>query len=382
MQIIVINYTNASGTGDAPISSIEIPADADVEVLFQMMQFEIQINIGEMEILHDEQPILLNAQMLGVKLMQLGILDGSALSVRRRALPPLPSSSITSSAGETNFNGQDVSIYTLPANLKVDEYIQLCKDHPRLLGQFKSMDPDLAALIEAGDKPKLQSFLMKRIMAGETKKYTEVQDMKKFEANPDDPELQKKFEEKIRLENIDEQYISCRENYPEAFGSVIMLYVDIEINNKPIKAFVDSGAQMTIMSKRMAQECGLDHLIDERFQGEARGVGTAKILGKVHIAQMKFGTSIFPISLTILESGDVDFLLGLDMLKRYRCHIDLAKNCLRIEGFGGSEEVTFLSENSLPENAKGTRQADLSPRSPGDGAAEKATPMDTDTASK
>lgn len=32
-----------------------------------------------------------------------------------------------------------------------------------------------------------------------------------------------------------------------------MLYVDMEINGQPVKAFIDSGAQMTIMTKAMAE---------------------------------------------------------------------------------------------------------------------------------
>ena len=106
------------------------------------------------------------------------------------------------------------------------------------------------------------------------------------------------------------------------------------------------------MSAACAERCNITRLIDVRFAGEARGVGTAKILGKVHIAQMKFGNSFFSISITILDNSDVDFLFGLDTLRRYRCVIDLIDNCLRIDGSTGAEKVEFLPENQLPENAK------------------------------
>lgn len=143
------------------------------------------------------------------------------------------------------------------------------------------------------------------------------------------------------------------EHLPESFGVVTMLYVDVSINNKPIKAFVDSGAQSTIMSKDCAERCGITRLIDTRFAGQAQGVGTAKILGRVHIAHMKFGNSVFPISITILESNTVDFLFGLDNLRRYRCVIDLVKNVLRIDGIDGPEEVSFLGESDIPDKSFG-----------------------------
>lgn len=143
------------------------------------------------------------------------------------------------------------------------------------------------------------------------------------------------------------------ENLPESFGRVIMLYVNIEVDGFPIKAFVDSGAQSTIMSAKCAEQCGISRLIDTRFAGVAVGVGSGKIVGRVHIAQMKFGKSHFPISITVLEHSDVDFLFGLDTLRRYRCCIDLGKNVLRIDGAAGVEEVEFLSESEIPERARG-----------------------------
>eukprot|EP01091_Cochliopodium_minus_P011595 TRINITY_DN3325_c0_g1_i1.p1 TRINITY_DN3325_c0_g1~~TRINITY_DN3325_c0_g1_i1.p1 ORF type:complete len:453 (+),score=142.92 TRINITY_DN3325_c0_g1_i1:248-1606(+) len=208
--------------------------------------------------------------------------------------------------------------------------------------------------------------LLEAAMSGNLQRFTQVyneqekqrqldkekreKELKQLEEDPFNIENQGKIEEMIRQENVLENMEHAMEHNPESFAKVVMLYVDCEVNGIPMKAFVDSGAQMTIMSESCARKCNLLRLIDKRFAGMAQGVGTAKILGKVHTAQMKIGNSFFVSSFTILQNQegaqDIEFLLGLDMLKKFQCQIDLKDNVLHI----GSEKAPFLSEKDIPNS--------------------------------
>ncbi|KAG8993034.1 DNA damage-inducible protein 1 [Tulasnella sp. JGI-2019a] len=211
--------------------------------------------------------------------------------------------------------------------------------NPQLMQELRNTNPELADAVTNNDPQRFNQLLAE---AG-----LERRQIAEIERDPYNLEAQKKIEEAIRMQSVMENLQNAMEHSPESFGRVIMLYIPVEINGYPVKAFVDSGAQQTIMNPSCAEACGIARLIDTRFSGIAKGVGTAKILGRVHMAQLKVADVFLPCSITIMEGRDVDLLFGLDMLKAHQACIDLEKNVLRIRG----REVPFLPEHELPKSA-------------------------------
>jgi len=80
----------------------------------------------------------------------------------------------------------------------------------------------------------------------------------------------------------------------------------------------------------------------------AMGIGTSRILGRIHAADMEILGKKFTCSLTVLEDNKVEFLLGLDNLKRHLCCIDLVQGMLHMRS--GEISVSFLSEGEIKKN--------------------------------
>lgn len=190
------------------------------------------------------------------------------------------------------------------------------------------------------------------VLREQVKMRTEKQEqrMKLMQAGPFDAEAQRLIAEEIRQKNIEANMEAAMEYNPEAFGTVVMLYINCRVNGVPVKAFIDSGAQTTIMSAACAERCNIMRLVDTRWSGIAKGVGVQKIIGRIHMVQLQIEQDFLITSFSVLAEQPMDMLLGLDMLKRHQCNIDLQKNILRIGTTG--TETEFLAENELPECAR------------------------------
>merc|ERR1719297_555631 len=219
--------------------------------------------------------------------------------------------------------------------------------NPDQLALLKQNNPKLAEAYESGSLEQFAKVLKEQ---QDARKEREALRIRMMNADPFDLEAQRLIAQEIEQKNIDHNMELAMEASPESFGSVIMLYINCVVNGHKIKAFVDSGAQATIMSQAAAERCGIMRLVDTRWAGIAKGVGTQKILGRVHMAQIQIEQEYLTSSFSILEAQPMDMLLGLDMLKKHQCTIDLRKNCLMIGTTG--TETKFLSENELPPCAR------------------------------
>jgi len=324
-------------TEDDKIVTVEVDAETQVANLKAIIEAETDVPTAT-------QVLVFNGRELtdASTLASSGVKDGDLLMVLTR--PPPGAANPTA----LNPDGSAVDPAAFQTHLKNDAH---------LMQQLRGGNPPLHAAVLNADPAPMQALLRDAHRARAQAEAKRDAEIAALNADPFDLEAQRKIEEAIRLQNVDANYETAMETTPEAFGSVIMLYVDMKVNEFPIKAFVDSGAQMTIMSLGCAQRLGLERLIDRRFQGTAKGVGTQKIIGKVHQAPITIADVSMPCAITVLEKEqDMDFIFGLDMLKRHQCCVDLEKNELRVGSIG--KAVPFLGEHALPASAKPTTGED------------------------
>jgi Aspartyl protease len=391
------------------------------KALFSTAENENIALVKEGRILLQSSPVSSSQQRT---LHQLGIVDGDVIAVLPRSPSVTPAPAPTSSSDGGGGGGLDFSnllagaaptaaaalesvvpkpVYHDNMNLQEAQFynphpssmVALLYEKEHLMKELNYYLPELAeqlmalkrqyplspssshlsnGLIDSATQLYRQSMVQSSIQNAlrATTKYHEEQTMaQRMQNNPNDPEAQEYFQRQQQLQLIHEQYQHVMEEFPESVvGRVLMLYIPVKINGHALQAFCDSGAQNTIMSKKCALECNIFQYVDTRMSGIAVGVGTGKILGRIHMVQLQIQENYyFPCSITVMDdppAADADgvqakempFLLGLDMMKRHLCCLDLKEGCIRFTiSATESIHVPFLHEKDLYEAQGGTKMA-------------------------
>ncbi|XP_024635835.1 protein DNA-DAMAGE INDUCIBLE 1 isoform X1 [Medicago truncatula] len=320
-------------TSDEQILNLDVDPNESVENVKALLEVETSVPIQQQQILFNGNEVG-NSQKL------------SALGVKNDDLLMMTVSGAGAGAAASSGSTNDLSFNTDGSAINPAAFQQHFRRDSNLMGQLFQNDPELAQTILGNDLNKIQEILRLRHRQRSQLQRQKEEELALLYADPFDVEAQKKIEAAIRQKGIDDNWEAALEHNPEAFARVVMLYVDMEVNGVPLKAFVDSGAQSTIISKTCAERLGLLRLLDQRYKGMAHGVGQTEILGRIHVAPIKIGNIFYPCSFLVLDSSNMEFLFGLDMLRKHQCIIDLKENVLRVGG--GEVSVPFLQEKDIP----------------------------------
>ena len=206
-----------------------------------------------------------------ISILILSVLPHTVKSKTNSSVPSIDFSNIT-----VPNVGRNGGAYANDGGVRLDP-VAIRNDYladPTGLALLRHNNPSMAAALE-----KSEEEFVRYVNEQQRLKREEQERMRRLLANPFDEDAQRLIAEEIRKQNVEKNMEDAMEYHPESFGQVSMLYINCKVNGHPLKAFIDSGAQVTIMSKSCAEKCEIMRLMDSRFGGTARGVGVKKISG-------------------------------------------------------------------------------------------------------
>ena len=110
----------------------------------------------------------------------------------------------------------------------------------------------------------------------------------------------------------------------------VCMYVMCRINGHSVQAALNTGHHWTIMTEQCAKRLNIHHLVDKRLSLKPRYYVERKVqvIGQIHLYYVYINNVKLQISIVIVKEMQMDLVLGLNLLQRYHCTINLQKDSL------------------------------------------------------
>lgn len=138
-------------------------------------------------------------------------------------------------------------------------------------------------------------------------------------------------------ENMEKAY----NEIPHTLIKTEAIFLKGHINGYEINFLLDTGAEMSIIPANIIEACNLDSIMDKNYQGTMKGVGEAKILGRVHYIEIILECGIYPCAFTVCSNNNLPPILGIDMMYNLGISIDFKKKQIH---FGDSCSIPFINK--------------------------------------
>ena len=229
------------------IANLDVSEDLDLKNFKGLIEGDLKIPTDRILLIFDGQECRQDDKTL----KDYGIKDGECVFIQELPPPPKPASGPLQlpDFGQIRVpkpGGMGPGPSTRPREDDPAVIREMLKANPDQMALLKQNNPRLAEALESGSLEEFSKVLKEQ---QEVKAERERQRLRMLTADPMDMEAQRLIAQEIENKNIEQNMELAMEYNPESFGTVVMLYIDCKVNGHHIKAFVDSGAQATIMSQ-------------------------------------------------------------------------------------------------------------------------------------
>lgn len=303
--------------------AVEVEPDTTVEVIKLKLSSAYQLNYNHIRLLFGGR-VLDKA----LTVQQLGLQDNASLLLELL----VPGAVALPSRGQV-----------APQRIEAQRLLDFYLGNPAELDKLLQADPTLFEAVASESAERVAGLLAQR-----GQDFSSLVDSRGSLLSADlNADYQRSLEERITAERLHQLEQDTYEHYPELFVPTEMLFISGRIGNIDTEIFVDTGAQTTIITKELAERTNVLKNVDRRYAITVSGVGTQKALGRIWQLPLALNGKFFVLTCTVLENFGYDILLGLDMMKRYRCTIDFSTFSISFGGEGF--RIPFLTDHQLSQ---------------------------------